>query len=264
MTFVVADKPLGAPNLRRLSSLSALLPLLADCTVEPIGGDLRILVSGGEPPMSDELLQRIERLWHEERREHPNRFDGTLLSFAGRSVEGVLGRFVPYRFYLAKRRDAALPLKITPLAVTGALLCDGRIAFARRAEGTTQYPGRLELVPSGGIDADTLRADGSIDHRAQLIRELTEETGIPASAIIRFETIALLHDRVDDVIDVASLIEVEASAGAVAEATLRDGTAEYRSLRWVPLTDLGAFLEQHHAELIPSSRALGDLLARRG
>lgn len=250
------------PGTRPISSLAELVPLLEDRSVESLSGGARVVASSEPLLVTDETRRRIDALWEEELRAHPDRFDGTIFALARREGGVLYGRFVPYRYYIAQRRDPTLGLAILPLAVSGLVICEGQVAFARRSERTTQYPGWIELVPSGGLDAESLRADGTVDHRAQLTRELIEETGIPETEILSIEPIVLLCDRVDQVVDLASVIEVRSSARAIAETTVAQG-AEYRSLEWVPAAQLRSFAESRRAEMVPTSRALCEVFAMR-
>jgi hypothetical protein len=260
-TYVLAERPAE----RRISSLADLVPRLEDCSVELLSAAVRVVAASAGPPVTAEIDRRIDALWQEELRAHPHRTDGALFAFSRREGAVLHGRFVPYRYYTAQRRDPSLSLAIVPLAVSGLLLCEGQVAFGRRSERTTQYPGWIELVPSGGLDSESLRDDGTVDHRAQLARELTEETGIGEAEILRIEPIALLHDRVDAVIDLASVIEVSPAARVVADTTVAASaaTGEYRSLTWVPVGELSSFFDAHRQELVPTSRALCEVFAAR-
>ena len=258
-TYALTD----VPAARRISSLAELVPRLEDCAIEVLTAAARVVASSGALSLPDEVLRRIDALWEAELRVHPDRFDGTLCAFVRREGDVLHGRFVPYRYYAAQRRDPTLPLAIIPLAVSGLLICQGQVAFARRSERTTQYPGWIELVPSGGLDADCLHEDSTVDHRAQLIRELTEETGIPESEILSIEPVALVRDCVDPVVDLASVIEVGPRARAIADMTLAGGVGEYHSLVWVSTAELPTFVEGHRHDLVPMSLALCELFASR-
>jgi 8-oxo-dGTP pyrophosphatase MutT (NUDIX family) len=206
----------------------------------------------------------VDTLWAEELRAHPTRFDGTLLSYAGRNGDVLRGRFVAYRDYVAQRRDPALApqLEVVPLAVCGLLVCDGDVAWARRSDETTQYPGRWETVPAGGIDAAQLREGGIVDYEGQLLRELTEETGIEPARVVHTRPLAVLHDRCDEVIDIATLIEVSAECRPIASAAVERRGSEHRSLIWVPIADLVDFMERSEP-IVPGSRALCELFLKQ-
>jgi HAD superfamily hydrolase (TIGR01509 family) len=244
-----------------IASLTELVPLLAECTVEQISDGFRVMASSEPLSLGETERRRVDALWEEALCQRPHLFDGTLFAVSGRDGDVLHGRFVAYRNYLAQRRDPSLGLRMVPLGVSGLVVCAGQVAFARRTENTTQYPGRMELVPSGGIDAGSLRADGTVDHRAQLVRELAEETGITEEDIIRIEPMALVRDRVDPVLDVASVIEVAATARASVEGAITERSGEYRALRWVPVAELTSFVERHRDELVPASRALCELFS---
>ena len=262
-TYALTQTVVEVPPERRISSLAELVHRLEECSVDTLSAATRVIASSESLAVTDETRRRIDALWQEELHAHPHRFDGTLLSFVRREGDVLHGRFIPYRYYMAQRREPTLPLAIVPLAVSGMLICQDQVAFARRSERATQYPGRIELVPSGGLDAECLRDDGTVDYRAQLVRELTEETGIPESEILSIEPVALLRDRVDAVLDLASIIEVGPRARAIAEIVIADGANEYRSLQWVAAAELLAFIESRREDLVPTSYALCEVLVRR-
>jgi len=74
---------------------------------------------------------------------------------------------------------------------------------------------------------------------------------------------ALVRDRMDECVDLASVVEVTARARAIAEGAVGGGEGEYHSLNWVPVAELSAFVERHWEELIPTSRALCQLFVSR-
>jgi HAD superfamily hydrolase (TIGR01509 family) len=265
--WALEDSPNGisaatAAGLRtfdvRVDSLGDIAALL-DCPeveCERVSAALTVALTDDALALSEPVRARIDTLWAEEQRAHPNRFDGTLLTFAGRSGDTLYGRFVPYRYYLAQRRDPeiARALGLVPLAVSGIVECDGAVAFATRGDTTTQYPGWIELVPSGGIGAEFLRADKSVDYAGQLVQELVEELGVPESAIAEREPIALLRDHRDEVIDIGCVLRVSAAAR---REVLTSGE-EYHSLRWVPIAELPQFVTAERDRLVPTSRALAE------
>lgn len=97
-------------------------------------------------------------------------------------MDPATGRLTAAR---ASYRDLALGERfdtgILQLSVTAVVLrCDraggDRVLMARRGESTRIYPGLWEIIPAGGIDADS-----DFDERevfAQAARELREEAGV--------------------------------------------------------------------------------------
>ncbi|HEX4352402.1 MAG TPA: hypothetical protein VHZ95_05795 [Polyangiales bacterium] len=237
---------------------------MSACSIEPASDALRV-IAVPERTWNDDVQQRVAELWAEEQRRSPALFEGTLLTFVARTDAGLLGRFVDYRYYVAQRRDPSLrsELAITPLSVCGLIDCAGEVAFAERSADSTQYPGAIELIPSGGIDKAQLREDGSVDHRAQLVQELAEETGIGAAEIVSVQMAALLRDEIDEVVDIASIIVVTPAARAIAERTIARGTGEHRALVWIAIAALSDYLDRHRASMVPTSHALASLYLRR-
>lgn len=232
---------------------------------ETLDGPITMFAEGDDATLAPGLAERVERAWADEQREHPDRFDGELLIYAGRSGDRLKGRFLPYRYFVAQRRDPVLAqaLALLPLGVSGMVVCEGQVAFGRRGPGTTQYPGWIELMPSGGIDRRCLAPDGTVDHRAQLLRELVEETGIAEADVLSIEDIALVRDTEDPALDVGSVITVRPGAPATIATRLAAPESEYRDVTWVPVGGLVAFLASRQ-DVCPTSRMLcGCYLARQ-
>lgn len=238
--------------------ISALATLVAhlECDLEPLAPGLRVLADGEPMRYEPAIEARVDARWAQTLSERPDRHDGSMLTLVGREPDALRARFVGYRHYLAQRAEPALGLGIVPLAVSGLLVCEGQVALARRADHTTQYPGWLELVPSGGIDATRLRADGSVDWEAQLLVELEEETGLAAHAVTRIVPLSLVRDRVDAVVDLAARIEIAPAA----RATAKTGD-EYEALRWLDAAALRALLDEEE-RLVPASRAICEAYLR--
>ena len=223
----------------------------------PVETDVQIQTMAGELPVDADVQQRIDALWRAELEAHPSRFDGRLLVLVDRDGERLSGRFVPYRYFLAQQRDPELArrLSLVPIGVSGLLLCADVVAFARRAADVTQYPGYLELMPSGGINDGHLKEDGSVDYRRQLMEELVEEAGVDPRSVRRIDPLAIVRNYDDGDLDVGAVIELEPAArGAVEERLARPG--EYRELRWTPRQELGAFVREQAQSLVPTSIAL--------
>ncbi len=220
-------------------------------TITRAGPRLVIVENGRDPARDAAALARAEEVWERARAERPSLVDGRILAFVAREGDVVRGRFERYRHYLAQRRDPrTCSFGILPLATSGVLLADDAVAIGRRARDVTQYPGWLELAPSGGIDDARRRPDGTIDYVGQLLVELEEETGVSRDRVRRVEPFGLVETP--DVIDIACVIEL----GSREPLSSR----EYDRLDWVALADLPAFLAAHAPGVVPSSRTLLEAL----
>lgn len=182
----------------------------------------------------------IEHIWADEQRRNPTLYDAMLFCSTSFGVECgvavVRGGFVRYSQHIAARKDPRIPLGGVPVGVSGLLLVarngvEHTVLGTRQASAATSA-GRLELVPSGGVDASCLGPGGAPDHQAMLLAELEEETGIAAAEALCVEDFLLAQDRETGILDLCQLIRL------APEATRRlrlDGGGEYDGLHVLPL-----------------------------
>jgi len=173
-------------------------------------------------------------------------------------IVDVTGCFTEYRFYYAQKVSGQ-SFGLTPLAVSGLIICEDHVILARRASHVTSYPGMLELVPSGGLDRDAAMDDGLVDFRSKLRVEFAEETGQPGESVLSVEPFALIHDPDDPAYDIACHLHVN-----IGRTQLMAGLAksdEYDDPVAVPMGEISDWLVAHQDELIPTSRAILSALA---
>ena len=65
------------------------------------------------------------------------------------------------------------------------------MVFAKRAESITEYPGFLELVPSGSIDKECADTNGVVDYKFKLLSEFVEETGLSKEYVKKISDLPL-------------------------------------------------------------------------
>jgi hypothetical protein len=170
----------------------------------------------------------------------------------------VAGYFTEYRLYYAQKTSGE-DFGVTPLAVSGLIICEDHVIFARRSPHVTSYPGKLELVPSGGLDRGAALDGGLVDFPAKLRAEFAEETGQPEAAVTSIEAFALIHDPADPVYDIACRLHLN-----IGRAQLQSGLAqsdEYDDPVAVPLAEITQWLAAHQEEVIPTSHAILSALA---
>ncbi len=232
----------------------------ARCRVWPVTPGFRIILRDEPPPvLSAEIEVRVMDIWQEERRRE-ELVDGTMLSHWAFRDGSLQCRRETYRRFVAVRRDPSLLdlLDVRPIGVTGVLRVAGCVVFGWRSGSVTQYPGCLELVPSGGLGEAPLSADGTVDAAGQLLDELEEETGLPRSIVSVAKPFALVLDVAEQVYDVG--FEIEAKVGSQeVEAKLQPG-GEYAGFEVVPLTALERFLAAERDRIVPVSLALLEAL----
>jgi len=220
---------------------------------EPGAGDL----------LPERLRPRVEAAWRAARAESGDRlWDGLLFHLGGMEPPTWWGRFVPYRLWVAGRRDPELRrlLGIRPLAVCGLLWHGGALVLGRRARRALQDPGRWELVPSGGVDPAARGSDGGVDLAAALLRELWEEVNLPEGWVEELRPGWVVEDAAEGGVEVAFELRGpggEAELRARFEARPRpEGGPEYEALARVPPAELPAFVARHAGALSPVSLAL--------
>lgn len=205
---------------------------------------------------------RIEKIWNEMSRTRPLH-NGTVFAVSGFEDKsgdiGVSGYPVPYKDFLAEHTDQSIHLGIRPVGVSGLLLVQDAqnvryVVFARRKTTVTQWPGRLELVPSGSIDAEQPKTDGIVSYEMQIVGELMEEAGVSPTDVMSVKGFALVYDPHDRVYDICCRIELSLRKEALGKS-FRD-SAEYEQPVFVPYRELEQFAVSHEEEIVPTSLAL--------
>lgn len=221
---------------------------------------LRVRV-GIESRVADSATElEIGRLWDEARRARSGLSDGNVVALSEWVANGhallVTTEIVPYRYYVAQRAGGR-SMGIFPLGVTGVVrLRYGELVLGRRGRGVTQYPGHWELVPSGGIPAERVNADGVVDAEGHLLEELREELGIGPELVRKVVPLGLIEDAADRAFDLAYLIETDA------EITDIVGNGEYEEFVSLPRNAVGSFRDR--GPWVPSVQQLLELLVLQG
>ena len=155
--------------------------------VRPLDPDALEIWERPAPERSPALRARVAALFERERKDRgTSLFDGPVFSELDRRGDAVVGCFVPYSEWIAQRREPSLveALAVRPLAVSGLCTVEDQLVFARRAAHVTQDPGCWELAPSGAIDPDARRPDGTVCVATALALELEAELGVPAQRVV--------------------------------------------------------------------------------
>ena len=232
-------------------------------------GPVRLAWESPDATFSPEHEHLVAQTWRDALERQPTLFDGRVLVTPKHRVDengdiSVSGRFSRYRYVLAQRHA---DLGIQTIGVTGiSIVAEDGVSYAlvgRRSLDVTDYPGRLELVPSGGVADKFAKPDHEVDYAGQIAEEFVEETGLAASAIASILGFALLFDESAQTFDIACRITLkpEIDRGAVAAAFA--GAREYDGdAQFVPLAELNAFAAQHHEALVPASITLIEAASR--
>ncbi|EKD42472.1 MAG: NUDIX hydrolase, partial [uncultured bacterium] len=169
----------------------------------------------------------------------------------------IVAHFVEYKTFLAEQKQPDLKLGITPIGVSGIIVLkeatNQYVFFARRAPHVTEYPGFLELVPSGSLDEGCVDASGIVYYQSQLLREFVEETGLPQEYVKDISGFALVLDTNHHVYDICCEISLEAKKEFILKEFSSD---EYNDPAFVAMNDLDHFIKSNCDSIVPTSLAL--------
>jgi len=229
-----------------------------------LGGEPVVLDTGDPIVPVGDVLARIDAIWGKEKALRGDAlFDAPLFDLHERDGATLRGAYVPYRFFVAQRRDPLLrkQLNITPVGVAGILRVGEGIILGRRDQASELDAGRWESVPSGGLDDANRLDDGRVDARAQLLDELGEEVGLAPTDITGIRSLGLLHDARDGVHELAFEMTTDLDFDAIRAKHAALGTEEYSEVRWFALDEARAFLATAPGGTTPVTEALLGMLS---
>lgn len=140
----------------------------------------RLTLGAGRHAYETQARAAIDASWRERSGANPRLYDGEALLFGPRRLEGGVliadGARIRYAGLLHFLAVEPAPPDLSHIYCCAALIgCDGRATMARMARHTANA-GRV-YFPSGSLEAADFR-DGVADLRANMAREVMEETGI--------------------------------------------------------------------------------------
>lgn len=139
-------------------------------------------------PFAEAEAAAIDAHWARRSAENPGFFNGVIHllrhhTFENGVFKGELVRtdFKSYLYW----REMGFPDASVRDAFGSALIrsAEGHVLLGRQREGNINSG--LTYLPGGFIDARDVGVDGSIDIAASVLREVEEETGLPAGGLIR-------------------------------------------------------------------------------
>ncbi len=223
----------------------------------PIHNDFQVIVSSMELSAPDHIIKAIETIWQAAIEQPGSKlFDGKILSVTAVSPTALTCSAVPYRFFYAQRQSNIIreALQIKAVAVSGIILHNQSLYLGRRSQFTTQYPGHIELLPSGSINADLVKPSGMVDFRQQLIEELAEEVGINHAFISEIDPLFLVFDVEEQTWDICCRITLSSNFSIGSENGLR--TNEYDEIFSVPLSQSTNFVKTNAKCLVPTTQII--------
>lgn len=210
-----------------------------------------ITVSGVPPAIPDWANSEVDRIWSlalDAEGKDCRLFDQEAL-FVSSIDETRIDLFaLPYRFLYSQKRNPELKkaLQLRPIAISGACLSEGKLLVGKRACNVTQYPGFLELVPSGGLE----NLGTNLDYKRTLIKEFEEETTLGKESIRRIDTIGICLDQDEVTYDICCTILLPEK---LARQQITSPTGEYSELSW---HDPEALLGIAPESFVPTSLAI--------
>lgn len=226
----------------------------------------QITVKRGLPPAppSQETIDRIERIWADEReRRGPALRNGRLLSIRQTDDAGFEVWETQYKWWIAQRQFPELfsESTIRPLAVTAFTHLLDAVVFARRASDVTQDAGLWEIPPSGSVDPRRFPNGNAIDIVGQLLSELSTELNIGPSLVLEVQPFALMEDTVENVVDIVFDLRLAPDRAEVERLFRIRAGREYTELDIWRFCDLPEKLERRRGQMSPGAVAI---LGQRG
>ena len=224
-----------------------------------IDEDVELLFESPAFSIPKQKRENVEMIWEAEiawRGEYI--YDAPLLVFQEFYEKTIRSRFIQYKDFIALRRRPNLfdNQIVRTLGVSGLLMSENCVFFAKRAHHVTGYAGWHELIPSGGIDATFAQGDGSIDFMAHLMLELKEETGIDERHIISKRPFALIFDEADQTWDICVECILSLPVDDAIKIIKRARQNEYVDPVAVKIGDLHQFIAERKGKVVPTTLAM--------
>ena len=123
-------------------------------------------------------------------------------------------------------------LGVRSLAVCGMLRCPGGVVLGLRHRAANYQPGMWQLAPAGSVDSGAVGADGTIDLRRQLLRELREELGVVPDVVDEPQPLCIVEYAESHICDLGLGLVTSLSAEAGLAAPAAAATRSTSELQW--------------------------------
>jgi len=223
------------------------------------GGTIILISKNSDLTFPINIQKEIDKIWYRLKVKNNTLFDAQspiVLDIKKMQQQTLIKvSFVNYRAILADRENPKLGIAVHQIGVSGiTILNDDKVVFAQRNHSTTEYPGMIELIPSGNIDKTDIKKDGHVDYISKLKKEFEEETGIPKSTILDTEPLCLVKDNKNQIYDVCCKIRLDKNEDEFID--LFSNRSEYKKPFLVRLDELGSFQKNKNKRIIPTSKAI--------
>ncbi|MBV9782985.1 MAG: NUDIX domain-containing protein [Acidisphaera sp.] len=210
------------------------------------------------PALAPALEAEIDGLWSQaQARTGGALFNGRVFSADTIAPDLLTGHLTEFRRIVAQMQRPTLQpaLRVRPLAVCGVVLCEGGVVLGRRNGRMAYQAGMWQLPPAGSVDGGAVDEEGRVDLRGQMLRELEEELGLPASCVASMRPICLVEHAESHVLDLGYALEVALDAPTLLRLRAEAAhAAEYHPLEVVALSALPARVAALGAALVPTAR----------
>ncbi len=212
------------------------------------------------PPAAPPGGAVVARRWAAAGAARPALFNGRVFSASAIAPDRIAGWWTDYRHALAQIREPALfaALGIRALAVNGVVSGPDGIVFGRRDAGAVYQAGLWQCPPAGSVEARD--GEDAVDLRAQLLAELAEELGMPASAVGGFRPLAAVKHPGSHVVDVGVALDTAWDAARIERAWAATANGEYDRLVSIPREAVRAQLDAWGAEVVPPAIVFVDAM----
>lgn len=213
----------------------------------------------------DSLLPIVDEIWNTAQSKNSFLFDGSILSCISDSSNKITSVIDNYRFFFSKRIQPGLleKIQIMPIAVSGIMECRDGFVFGMRAKFTTQDAGLLELVPSGGLDASTIKSNDRFDFKQQLLTELYEEIGVNQNMVSTITPFCYVIDNDALVLDIGIYMYSDVSQEVILDCFTKAHSFEYESIIFIPRNKILNFITIERKKISSISVAIMEFFLKK-
>lgn len=224
-----------------------------DYQIIPIGNEFKLNVLTHKPfVIPKELEGIIDELWEKACLGSNGRmFNGQIFSAVQIEKDSISGVFIDYKLFAAQLQEPKLAsiLPIMPVAVSGMTTSGDFILIGKRSPFVTQFKGLWELVPSGGIDPDSVVGSG-VDLKSFILKELGEESGFLLTDVESVDPLILIKSQIPPHIELCVAIHLKQEA---AMQPVPNTAWEYDACQWVSIPELAKTMKTNRDEFVPVS-----------
>ncbi len=226
---------------------------MTDIEFSPLSEQVHIIVGPApEGRLSFELEEEVETIWQQERTKF-GLFDTLLFSVSSFTEQKIVGHFVHYRYYIASQKSKALQeaLQIYPLKTSALCICRNHLLVGLRDTTLMDYPGFMECVPTGYIEARSFMHQ-EVDFVGNIMWKLQQEARLTEKSLREVHTLGLYYQPEIATYDIGLTLKVD----LLEQEMEIEGTKEYPLLSWYSFKEFEEILRQPSSKIVPLSCAL--------